>query len=341
MGALTIAFDTTIVGALSLPWVLLVIHLFFFEGEGRLKVVMRWARRQGAQAAAGVLLFAVTYTLGSAVSRIAKDAFDDDDSHFQIDGRLLRLGVAEDRIITSVYCEKNDNGLITAQVGDTALAQKITYFLGQATGEACGRTMRLFERHRFTTADNNLIAVGHDIFGLEESTLLLMGEDPTLRLRQLHDQIMVLRGVTFNGIVGFWFCLLWCAVMLRREHPGPKLLIALLVMPALCLAWAVISFAHHLEEAPGPDPPLMEFVLAVLGIIGFLLVMRKPTPLLPSQSENAKKQLRHARNKWACFTLISLALTFAGYLAWWSTETIYTEQVIDSYSSLQGGATHK
>jgi hypothetical protein len=33
MGALTIAFDTTIVGALALPWVVLMVHLFFFRGE--------------------------------------------------------------------------------------------------------------------------------------------------------------------------------------------------------------------------------------------------------------------------------------------------------------------
>ena len=42
MGALTIAFDTIIVGALALPWVLLAIHLFFFEGENRLGGVLNW-----------------------------------------------------------------------------------------------------------------------------------------------------------------------------------------------------------------------------------------------------------------------------------------------------------
>ena len=36
MGALTIAFDITIVGALAPPWVVLVLHLLFFEGENRL-----------------------------------------------------------------------------------------------------------------------------------------------------------------------------------------------------------------------------------------------------------------------------------------------------------------
>jgi hypothetical protein len=37
MGALSIAFDTTIVGALALSWVVLVIHLFFPEGESLIR----------------------------------------------------------------------------------------------------------------------------------------------------------------------------------------------------------------------------------------------------------------------------------------------------------------
>ncbi len=42
MGALTIAFDTTIVGALALPWVVLVVHLFFFRGESTIVALLRW-----------------------------------------------------------------------------------------------------------------------------------------------------------------------------------------------------------------------------------------------------------------------------------------------------------
>ena len=33
MGAISIAFDTIIAGALALPWLLLVVHLFFPNGE--------------------------------------------------------------------------------------------------------------------------------------------------------------------------------------------------------------------------------------------------------------------------------------------------------------------
>jgi hypothetical protein len=79
MGALTIAFDITIVGALALPWVILVIHLFFFEGENRILEVFRWVQDSKMTAVAGVLLFTVAYTLGSVVSRLGQDFFNDDD----------------------------------------------------------------------------------------------------------------------------------------------------------------------------------------------------------------------------------------------------------------------
>jgi len=101
MGALTIAFDTTIVGALALPWVYLVVHLFFSEGENFIVKALAWVKEKGAQVPAGVLLFAMTYSLGSAVSRIAQDFFNDDDLHFKIGPPLFnpqrfRVGVTEE-----------------------------------------------------------------------------------------------------------------------------------------------------------------------------------------------------------------------------------------------------
>jgi len=119
MGALTIAFDITIVGALALPWVALLIHLLFFEGENRLGGILDWIKDHEQQAAASVVLFAMTYTLGSAVSRIAKDFFNDDELYLQVDGQLFRMGMTEDRIIASVYCDSNDSNLLAAATGNS------------------------------------------------------------------------------------------------------------------------------------------------------------------------------------------------------------------------------
>ena len=42
MGAFSIAFDIIIVGALALPWVLLVIHLFFSTNVSRVRSLLHW-----------------------------------------------------------------------------------------------------------------------------------------------------------------------------------------------------------------------------------------------------------------------------------------------------------
>src|ERR1700730_12183910 len=104
MGAFSIAFDIIIVGALALSWVLLVIHLFFSSNVCRVKSLLHWVVKQNQPAVAGVLLFAMTYALGSVVSRIAQDFFDDDDLHIHVLNHLYRVGVTESSIRTDVYC---------------------------------------------------------------------------------------------------------------------------------------------------------------------------------------------------------------------------------------------
>ena len=88
MGALSIAFDTIIVGALAVSWVALIVHLFFSRDKSGIEHLLDWVKRQNQPAVAGVLFFAIAFFLGSAVSRIAQDFFDDDDLHIQV-GRTL------------------------------------------------------------------------------------------------------------------------------------------------------------------------------------------------------------------------------------------------------------
>src|SRR5579863_3948105 len=276
MGALTIAFDTTIVGALALPWVYLFIHLFFFDGDKGLLDwfgQQDWKNTQGLPAVAGVFLFAMAFTLGSAVSRIAQDFFNDDD--LRIPG-IFRMTMTENRIIASVYCE-TDEGLVLVPAANPALADKIKTFRSQksnccsadesqpqaaetemlepkgARQEArryrtclqpqkdakqaapnsspaapppqqpclCERMVSGMWRYsydkQYGDAEDGLIKTARDIFGLEENALLLKGEDATLRLRQLHDQIMVLRGATFDGFLTLSLCLFGWGAKMQSE----------------------------------------------------------------------------------------------------------------------------
>jgi hypothetical protein len=263
MGALTIAFDTTVVGALALPWVFLILHVFFLEEQSRCEAAARWIRRQQLTVPAGVLLFALTYTVGSVVERVAQQFFNDDDMYVRAGCRMFRFGDTEDRILTSVYCDRSwgDQDLVVAGRGNPSLENKIVSFecernntckdnrrmprstrrqeyrdacrpaqatdqadaTGQQTVNFCSQTRRWYVSADMEWDDDTFNRTAADLFSLQEADLLLKGQDATERLRQLHDQIMVLRGAAFNAIVGFWLCLFVVCVCARRAKPQSRL----------------------------------------------------------------------------------------------------------------------
>jgi hypothetical protein len=398
MGALTIAFDTTIVGALALSWVLLVIHLFFLDGENGLEGFLGRVKNQLQPAAAGVLLFALTYTLGSIVSRTAKDFFDDDDLHVEVGGRdvvrddagghqaaaddnaggdngqkvrvpghLFRVGVTEGRILTRVYCDSSKNGLLVAGQENPVLAKRVHAFQNFKDREKlCRQTLSWSVGRQISWQDDELNQYAEDIVGLQENALMVKGGDYTVRLRQLHDQIMVLRGAAFNGFIGFSLCLFAWGAKLRRARLtdakledaktksaktkigklGSWLGRALMLVPALYLAVAWLATFHHFGERATSDPPYMEFTLIFLALMGAWLVW-KPS----SWQEREHAQASQARpvdapagkdtetkfpwriEHWMQLAALSAVLTTAAFLGWWSTEMLYGEQVIYSYAS--------
>lgn len=404
MGALTIAFDTIIVGALALPWVLLAIHLFFFEGENRLQDVLDWVKKRDMQAVAGILLFAMAFTLGSAVSRIAQDFFNDDDLRIPW---IFRMTMTEDRIIASVYCESDENLTLLSAASNPVLAEKLKTLRSQKStccstqgnhqpgeGSALKETKTSSRAHRTITCtagnsaenptanptakdakvaatgstaeivastpppcpcqwvvngigshasdhgpdEGDLIGTARDIFGLEENGLYLKGEDATLRLRQLHDQIMVLRGSTFDGLISFSLCLFAWGVKERREKTRPLLRWALALVPAIFLLMAGEALYHHIQAREIADPPYMEFSLVVIGLAGVLLLWRsRPLSFGSDNSQSGKSgedgKDCFSRWRWGTLSLLFGVLFIAGVLGWWATEVLYGQQVIYSYDS--------
>jgi hypothetical protein len=371
MGALTIAFDTTIVGVLALPWVLIVIHLFFFEGEERLGDFLKWLKDLGQPTVVGVLLFAMTYTLGSAVSRTARDFFNDDDLRVQVGGQLFRVGVTEDRIVASVYCSVRDNDLLRAETDNPVIAEKLTIFKCEASPDGCRRTLtwserqKWVERKKYNKADNDLIEAARDLFSLQENSLMEKGGDYSVRLRQLHDQVMVLRGAAFNGLIAFSLCVFAWGSTLKREKPRSWLRLALAPAPAFFFAVALIATVNHFGERAPSDPPYMEFTLLLLALVGAWLVWIRPSPpedqaaakpaganqaeanqakgnpapanQAPAKETSAGKETGSKcywqKEHWARLVLLSAILSAAAILGWWSTEVIYAQQVNYSYDS--------
>ena len=333
MGALTIAFDITIVGALALPWVLLIVHLFFFEGENRLGDLLVWVKEQDQAAAVAVLLFAVAYTMGSAVSRIAYDFFNDDDLHLQAWHHVFRVGATQNRILTSVYCQRDYNRLLRAGPENPALVEKLYTFQSQKSNCLCEQSLKWIASTKQDWDDEDLTGTAADIFGLQENTLMLKGEDPTLRLRQLHDQVMVLRGAAFNGVLMFVFCLYGWGQRRRREHPHSVGRWVLAAVPVVPLAMGAIAYRHHWQDRTGSDPPYMEICLLLLSAAGLYLLWKPQVQIAETKKPNGG-----LRRGWGAFTVVSGILMWAALTGWWSTQVTYTEQVIYSYDSLNGGS---
>jgi hypothetical protein len=361
LGALTIAFDTTIVGALALPWVILIVHLFFLHGESSIEVLFRWIRRLNQPAVVSVLLFAVAYTLGSAVSRIAQDFFNDNDLHLELDGHLVRDGVTENRILTSVYCDSNKGNLLPVAKENPVLADKISTFQGiPEMKELCKQTLN-WSVHLESDSedrakhDRELNNAAEDLFGLQENALMDKGGDYTVRLRQLHDQVMVLRGAAFNGVVGFSLCLFGWGAKFRRHHPGSRLRWVFAPVPVFYLIVGMIAVGHHFFDRVPSDPPYMEFTLLLLAGAGAWLLWRPPAPH-PANAANhsqhlketdagfkpkAKARYRWREKNWPPLVVVSAILTAAAVLGWWSTEVLYAEQVVYSYDALYSSAQTK
>jgi hypothetical protein len=136
-------------------------------------------------------------------------------------------------------------------------------------------------------------------------------------VRQLHDQFFVLRGAAFNGMVAFALCLFaW------GTEWGSKLR---WILPIAALVPTSIALWHHLGDRPIADPPFMEFTLLLLALGGGYLLWKGPRP-----EENAEKKLARRRLRFG-LVVLSLLLTVAAFLAWWSTETMYCQLVIDTY----------
>ncbi len=158
-----------------------------------------------------------------------------------------------------------------ADTENPALAGKIKTFQALKAKKAlCRLTLRWSVRYTYVPKDDALIDAAMDIFGLQENALMVKGEDFTIRLRQLHDQIMVLCGAAFKGAVGFSLCVFAWAATVRREIPGSWL--ALVPVPLLYFEVTLIATIHHFATRGPSHPPYMESTLLLPTYTGRSMV---------------------------------------------------------------------
>ena len=341
MDWLKFAFDTLIIGALALPWLWLFMRIFFQRTSKQDKLtfpVISAMSQPVRDTVIGVLIIAIGYFLGSAVSRISSDLFDDPE--------ILHGIPNQSSIRQAIYLHEYCDAHSVLAALKLPVAVELPKELPGGLAAFCVAEKR------------DLLMV--ELFRLQESKLLLQGEEKLGRLRELHDQIEILRGATLNGAILFtlsWFglCALYRArlnktvgdnkiaaskmqILLKWASYGPAVVCLLLGIcemrqhfthptdivstpsrtnPAIDKnAPTIAPYATSNPHEQHGDPPLAEALIVLLGLGGLCLRLSDDSPRL-------------FRN--VC--LMAAVLTLIGYGSWWWTEVVYDQQVIHSFPS--------
>jgi hypothetical protein len=310
MEALKFAFNILIIGALALPWLVVLLRMY------SLPPVDGKAERHSALVSAlpphtrdtvlGVTILALGYFLGVAVSRVSDDFFGDPDLWSLPTASSIREDVYHHE-----FCDDEGGVLAAAKLPYELGKSKLLQFCHAKTPAS---SKRPYWRDDWGDAVTQF-------FRLEESKLLLQGDDKTTRLRELHDQSMILRGAALNGLVLSTLCFFgFCASFQGGFHNWRR-------FGSTYAAFALILYGGyrlytHFQHFQGDqdyfrDPPLAEAIIVLVGIAGLLAKARE-----------------ESRWKYAHGCGLSLALTIVAYGAWWWTEVMYNQGVIHAYPTL-------
>ncbi|MGA2808593.1 MAG: hypothetical protein ABSE87_10690 [Terracidiphilus sp.] len=304
--ALKFAFEILVVGALALPWLTVLNRMFPTRPGSGLHFDLSAVPKPAQTAVSAAVVLAFGYLLGSVVSRISRDIFND-----ELFGNLP----TEDRIREAVY--KNEyctehlvRNLSLPFKPDPALAHKFGF---------CPGTVQMDTPERFEERVT-------DLFRLQESALLLQGQDKVDRLKQYFDQINILRGAALNGLILFALCAFGSLGTLRARWIAHPILKALTFVPAAAVAAyglysLILNHYVHPSRSIYADPPLAETVLLLLGMGGLVVVSK------------AKEAAAYFRT-----CVVAGILTVVSFGAWWWTEVMYDIQVIHSQPRLAGEA---
>jgi hypothetical protein len=315
MEALKFAFDTLIIGALALPWLAVLVRMFFLPAidgkeDGHWPLVSALPEH-AREAVLSVVILALGYFLGAAVSRISDDFLGDSDLWSLPTEPSIRVDVYYHE-----YCDiQGLNVLAAMTLPNQPGTQDVSF---------CPRTDPVSKKRagrdaRWVDQWSDAIT---QFFRLEEGKLLLQGDEKTSRFRELHDQIVILRGATLNGMVLSTLCFFGFCASFRRASRNWLSFGSAHAAAAAVLLYGAYSLYRHFRNLSGDpdsfrDPPLAEATMVLVGIAGLLARARVDS-----------------RWKYARGCGFSFAFTIVAYGAWWWTEVMYNQGVIHAYPTL-------
>ena len=135
-------------------------------------------------------------------------------------------------------------------------------------------------------SDTNEVSINDKILTLfqqQENAVLNQASQNTENLRQLHERIVVLRGMVFSLFILFliFLCCYFAKVNGRSSHRMRK---AFGVLLAVSLAFfCLLNGYEDLRHSGIFDIPVLESLLTVINIFGFVVVARGQESPIPSE----------------------------------------------------------
>jgi hypothetical protein len=298
MDAFKLAFETVIVGLFALPWLWVMIDLVnpnFFNSSS-IRRVSAFIPQELRASAIGLSLFSLVYLLGSMMTPVAREFFNDPDM-------LGRVLPTDENIQAHNYKKIRD---VTS------------------SGLLARATLRLAHAPEPKAVSDDMSAK----FQQDESAVLLRGPDTCERLNRLHEQMTVLRGAAFSAFALMVLCgFAWCGRFSNHATViGWKLFLGQQSrrLAALTLSAAIILVAGRglwkdIPKLATGNMPIAELVLLILAGFGWYVLIW-----------GTRSRLRFHGSAFVfalCFTL----LCYTGYGC---TERSYDQEVLYSYQAL-------
>ncbi len=314
MDAFKFAFETTIVGLLAVPWLALVINIFLQPFQVNRSEEGRLLSKLLEPAALSILVLVLAYVLGSAVSPLATQLLDDP----AMPGIKIRQ-IRADLYLQYLDWLKVDPSLNSSNSSGRPMSLAGTDLLKCLSPPLAGLPKHRSSKMCWEKADN--------LFLLQEEAVLREGTDRTARISRLYEQVIVLRGAVFNGVVFVVLC--WFAHFSRPRSEAISmswsnqtmivrtLMTIILILILFYVAGYLGSFDFVNHHDIVTDPPIMEIGLALLAVVGIVTALRG-VARLPYIGAGL---------------VFGVIFTVLAYGAWAWTEVLYTKNTISAFFS--------
>jgi len=356
MDVFKLAFETTVVGLLTIGWLSVAAYLLFpdFPLDSVFKNFLHSDKdSEKTLAASGVGALLLAYCLGSAILPISNQLVNDE--HWPLNESAIRCQVftQQELNLNVVRGTALDSPLLfkdkALTLGDLRprhcsywapvffdkkpILTRVKWFLQrwiainidekltqELKHKAPEEQLKACESLSNTVCDEIKAKAILTIFQQEETSILSQPSQRNESLRQLHERIVVLRGMVFSLFVLLLLCLF---AYFARVNGSMSHWIKPACGVTLAAAFTIFAGFNGVKDMEDPDIfdiPILECLLVIISVLGFVLAIRKAN---------------NKRFRSKSYVLTALFFTGLAYGGWMWSEVIYDQQVINTFAVSQ------